>query len=518
MMVSDQGRLLCVPVGAWRANELSSAASRAAQVADIIELRLDYLSEAELEEVTPSFLQTLIASLARPLIITLRPAEQGGRGELSFPQRLQFWRRMFEHTQPTGLFVDLEFELLSHVRQHEKELYDSLVQEQVICSYHDFAGTSLNLNDLYGRMKNVPARVLKIAVRVDDAVGCVPVFQLLERARGEGREMISIAMGEAGVATRILAPSRGGFLTYGALDAEHITAPGQISARALRDLYRVHNINRETVITGLVGAPVAHSVSPQIHNEAFIHKGINAVYVPFEVKVLSEFITRMARPRTREIDWNLRGFSVTAPHKTEIIQHLDWVDPTAREVGSINTVVVEGDALHGYNTDTAAAINPLQEITELRGCHAAVIGAGGAARSLVWGLRKAGVGVTVFARNSARAAKLASEFDVSHAPLEAARFNEFDVVINATTLGTRGGSSEQKTPATAEQLRGARIAYDLVYNPVQTSFTRAAAQAGCETINGLAMLVGQAVEQFELWTGEDAPRDVMRRAAVKACS
>ncbi len=124
----------------------------------------------------------------------------------------------------------------------------------------------------------------------------------------------------------------------------------------------------------------------------------------------------------------------------------------------------------------------------------------------------------MFARNSARAAKLASEFDVSHAPLEAARFNEFDVVINATTLGTRGGSSEQKTPATAEQLRGARIAYDLVYNPVQTSFTRAAAQAGCETINGLAMLVGQAVEQFELWTGEDAPRDVMRRAAVKACS
>ncbi len=516
-MVSDQGPLLCVPVGAPHANELSSAARRAAQVADIIELRLDYLTEAELEEVTSSFLQTLVASLARPLIITLRSVEEGGRGEFTLSQRLRFWRRIFGQTQPTNLFFDLEYELLSYVRQHEKELYDSIAQEQVICSYHDFAGTSQNLNDLYERMNNMRARVLKIAVKVDDAVGCVPVFQLLESARRQGREMSSIAMGEAGVATRILATSRGGFLTYGALDAEHITAPGQISARALRDLYRIHNINRETIITGLVGSSVAHSASPQMHNEAFIHTGINAVYVPFEVKALSEFITRMARPRTGEIDWNLRGFSVTAPHKTEIIQHLDWVDPTAREMGSINTVIVKGDELHGYNTDAVAALSPLQEMIKLPDARAAVIGAGGAARSLVWSLRKAGARVTVFARNVARAAKLASDFAVSHAPLEAAHFDEFDIVINATTLGTRGGSGEKETPATAEQLRGARIAYDLVYNPTETSFTRAAAQAGCETINGLAMLVGQASEQFELWTGEDAPRGVMRRAALEAC-
>ncbi|MBA2340590.1 MAG: shikimate dehydrogenase [Pyrinomonadaceae bacterium] len=516
MSDSDWARLLCVPVGARRVDELLSSAARAAKAADIIELRLDYLEESQLKEINRPSLQPLAASLARPLIITLRSIEQGGRCEFTLPRRIEFWQQIFRDKLPSEVFVDLEFELLSYIRQREEELYAALNQNQIICSHHHFGGSQVDLNQLYERMKSITARVLKIAVQVDDADECVSLFQLLKRARGEEREMIAVGMGEAGFLTRILAPARGSFLTYAALDAQHTTAPGQIAAHELRDLYRFHAIKDETAITGLVGSPVAHSVSPQMHNRAFAAKGIDAVYIPFEVRALDKFLTRMAHPRTREIDWNLRGFSVTAPHKTKIIEYLDWIEPAAREAGAINTVVVEDGALYGYNTDAQAALAPLRGIVELSNCRVAVIGAGGAARALSRELKNSGARVTVFARNAERAAKLAEEFDSPYAPLEGACYKNFDVVINATTLGTRGTSGANETPATVEQLQGARIAYDLVYNPPQTIFLRAAAQAGCQTVGGLAMLVGQAIEQFKLWTGEDAPLDVMQRAAIEA--
>ena len=350
-------------------------------------------------------------------------------------------------------------------------------------------------------------------MQAHDAIDCLPVFQLLERARADGREMIAIAMGAAGVVTRILGPSRGAFLTYASLENESATAPGQVSASELAEVYRLDKIDRHTQIFGLAGRPVSHSVSPLMHNAAFAAAGTNAVYVPFETREIKTFIKRMIHPRTRELEWNLRGLSVTAPHKFAVMDQLDWIKPAAREIGAVNTIVIESDTLHGYNTDAPGFINPLErEFGDLRDARCAVIGAGGAASAAFWSFRQAGARATVFARDAQKASSLAERFGAAWRPLVEARFEGFDIVVNATPLGT-AGQFETETPATASQLRGARLVYDLVYNPTETRFLREAREAGCKTLGGLAMLVAQAAEQFKLWTGVAPPESVMYEAA-----
>jgi shikimate dehydrogenase len=327
--------------------------------------------------------------------------------------------------------------------------------------------------------------------------------------------MIAIAMGVAGVATRILGPSRGGFLTYAALDSETATAPGQLSVSELTDVYRIDTLDRQTQILGLVGSPVSHSLSPQIHNSAFAATGTNAVYVLFETGDIKTFIKRMIHPRTRELDWRLRGLSVTAPHKLAVMEQLDWIEPAAREIGAVNTILIEGETLRGFNTDASGFIKPLVQVFgDLRDARCAVIGAGGGASAALWTLREAGVKTTLFARNRAKASPLAERFGVDVMPLEGACFEDFDIVINATPLGTLG-QFEGEVPALASQLRGARLVYDLVYNPLETKFMREARDAGCQALGGLAMLVAQATEQFKLWIGASPPEAVMREAAER---
>jgi 3-dehydroquinate dehydratase/shikimate dehydrogenase len=251
-----------------------------------------------------------------------------------------------------------------------------------------------------------------------------------------------------------------------------------------------------------------------MHNAAFAATDINAVYIPFDVSDADEFFHRMLHPRTREMDWRLRGLSITAPHKSAWMSRLDWVEASATEIGAVNTVVIRDNALHGYNTDAPASLAPLAEKWNLRGARVAILGAGGAARATLWSLRERGVSVTVFARDAGRARETARQFGASVASLDGARFAEFDIVINATPLGTRG-RHQDRTPALANQLRGAQVVYDLVYNPSETRLLREARDAGCETLGGLPMLVAQAAAQFKLWTGHDAPVAAMRDAATK---
>lgn len=508
---------ICVPVCEAHAGGLRQAIARAAQVADIIELRLDYLAGDELFKAMRE-LPALASASPRPLILTLRPAgPQGGRREMEMSTRRSFWCQQLLLDDSHASFADVELELALQLRQPEAERgLASFNWERVICSHHDFSGVPDDLENIYERLASTPARVLKLAVRANDITDCLPLFRLLERARLDGREMIAIAMGTAGMMTRILGPSRGAFLTYASLDAEHTNAPGQVRASDLRHLYRLDRLDRQTSIHGLVGLPVLHSVSPHMHNAAFESRGLNAVYLPFEVRDLDGFMRRMVGPRSRELSWNLRGLSITAPHKRGVMDYLDWVDQYALEIGAVNTIVIEGDALHGYNTDAAALLAPLEErVGPMRGKQVAVIGAGGAARSALRGLREAGAHAHLFARNMERAAPLAAKLGVPCEQLEGARFEQFEVVINATPLGTRG-ASENETPARTIQLCGARLAYDLVYNPLETRFLREAREAGCATLGGLHMLVAQAAAQFKLWTGEDAPARLMSEAARHA--
>ncbi len=516
---------VCVPVCVKSAAQLPDAITRAARFADVVEIRFDCLEPAELVGALES-LGPLLDAPPRPFIFTLRPASQGGAHDFADDERQRFWHQLASElrrradapraAQSAGPvhFADLELD-----GGPSQETCAELARVcKIIRSHHDFDGHSEDLSNIYARASETEARVIKIAFNARDATDCLRVFRLLERARAEGRPLIAVAMGQAGVPTRVLAPSRGAFLTYAALDPESATAPGQLRAEDLRELYRVDSVDAATVITGVVGSPVAHSLSPRMHNRAFARERLNAVYLPFEVFDVGAFARRMARPRTRELEWNLRGFSVTAPHKTAMLTHLDWAEPRALEVGAVNTVVItdEGE-LRGYNTDAEAFVAPLRARLELRGARVAVLGAGGAARAAMSSLKAHGAVVGLFARNVERAAAVAADFGAEVAPLDGARFGDFEAVVNTTPLGTRG-PHESETPATSAQLGGARIAYDLVYNPRMTRFMREARAAGCETIGGLPMLVAQAAAQFKLWTGRDAPQDVMRRAAEEGLS
>jgi 3-dehydroquinate dehydratase / shikimate dehydrogenase len=517
MNETNSGRI-CVPVCVGQAVELRQAMTRAAEAADFIELRLDYLQGDELFKALRS-LPALISASTRPVIVTLRPAEQGGRREMDNLTRVIFWVEHFLYGKPHVDFADIELDLALLFRQREQDEGRALLNwNRVICSHHDFKGVPADLSKIYEQMAATPARVLKIAVQANDATDCIPIFQLQERASAEGRAAIAVAMGAAGIATRVLGPARGGFLTYASLDDAQQTAPGQISAAELRDLYRAEKLDRRTEITGLVGSPISHSLSPHMHNAAFNALGMNAVYLPFEALDATAFLRRMAHPRTREIEWNLRGLSVTTPHKGVVMEALDRVEPSAQEIGAVNTIVVADDALHGYNTDAAAFLLPVRERgVTLREARCAVIGAGGAARAALWALEREGARVTLFARDVEKAKAVALKFGAACERLNDASFNGFDIVINATPLGTRG-AFEDDTPALSSQLRGARLAYDLVYNPLETRFLREAHAAGCDCLGGLQMLVAQAAEQFRLWTGRPAPVDVMSEAASRRLS
>ncbi|HEX6717200.1 MAG TPA: shikimate dehydrogenase, partial [Pyrinomonadaceae bacterium] len=469
---------VCVPVCEKHVDALRSVYERAAECADLIEVRLDCLEDVPRD----------LNNLPRPLILTFRPSEQGGHRNLTREERKTFWSSIAPRAET--IWWDVERDLVNDL---------SLDWSRVIVSHHDFSGVPADLDQIYERLAATPAAVLKIAVQAKDIVDCIPVFQLFDRARKEGREIIAIAMGNAGISTRILGPSRGSFLTYGALDDESATAPGQVNARSLRSLYHIDEIDNETMICGLVGLPVMHSLSPQIHNSAFVSEGINGVYLPFEVKDVKQFFKRMVHPRTRELSWNLRGLSITAPHKQTVMDLLDWIDPDAKEIGAVNTVVVENERLLGYNTDAAGLIDPLlHRFESLADRRVAVIGAGGAARAALWALRRQNAIVTLFARDITKAQPLAELFNVRCESLSAASFAGYDLVINATPVGS--GAHINESVLTQEQLNGAHCIYDLVYNPAETRLMREAKDAGCETLGGLEMLVAQAQLQFKLWT------------------
>ena len=506
---SHQSRI-CISLCEPTVVALERALAAAVGVCDLIEVRLDCLDPLELKTGAPSITKLLQQS-ACETILTFRPSQEGGRRTLDDATRQSFWSDAIFSSS----FFDVELDLAEKFHSPETSPSMPIDWSRTICSHHDFVGVPERLDQIYSRMSATPARVLKIAVQAKDAIDCLPVFQLLERAREDGREMIAIAMGIAGVATRILGPSRGGFLTYASLDSETATAPGQLSVGELTDVYRLEKLDRHTQIIGLVGSPVSHSLSPRIHNSAFAATGTNAVYVLFDTRDIRTFIKRMIHPRTRELDWRLRGLSITAPHKLAVMELLDWVEPAAREIGAVNTIVVEGETLRGFNTDAPGFIKPLVQLFgDLRDARCAVIGAGGGASAALWSLARAGAKATVVARDATKAGAVAERFGADFIPLEGARFEGFDVVINATPLGTLG-KLESETPATASQLRGARLVYDLVYNPLETKFMREARESGCLTLGGLAMLVAQAVEQFKLWTGTAPPEDVMLAAAER---
>jgi len=495
---------VCIPVCEPNLSLVPLALDQAARLADLIELRLDCLNTSELLD----FDQLKLSERDKPLIITLRSPDQGGHNQLTASQRVEFWTRQL--ATGSKRFFDIEFDLLPRIVERS-----SVDWSRVIVSHHDFNGVPDDIFQIFQRMLNSPAAIIKIAVKANDVVDCLPILELLDHARADQKQIIAIGMGSAGVLTRILGPARGAFLTYAALNRDAGTAPGQITAEQLRSVYRVDQIDTETFVCGIIGLPVMHSVSPHMHNAAFAELGLNGVYLPLEVRDVDAFFKRMVRPETRELVWNLRGLSVTAPHKSTVMRYLDEVDEQAMRIGAVNTILVTSEKLIGYNTDADGFLEPLlSKVSSLVDLRIAVLGAGGAARAVLWALSDQKASVTLFARDPAKGAQLGRNFCVPVENFVDASFSDFDLVINTTPLGSYGNLVDQ-SPATVAQLAGAKLVYDLVYNPLGTKFLANGRAAGCDVLSGLDMLVAQARRQFEIWTGQGPDTAIMTAAAQR---
>ena len=504
MNIQSRSSLICVPITETDVNGFLTMIHEAEKIADAIELRLDYLPAESLPQLLAE-LSSRVARVSKPLICTFRPREQGGKRDLTLQDRRDFWRGLPSQIVNSIVYADFEFDLVESFANERPPA----PWEQVICSWHDFAETPYDLIARYELMAGAPAAVVKIATQANRIGDCLRIFELIEHAKGK-KPVIALAMGLPGLMTRVLAPARGAILTFGSLRRGSESAAGQPTVAELRDLYRVKQLSRASEVFGVIGNPVGHSRSPLMHNAALKALNRDGVYLPFEVDDVGSFVCGFVHPKTRKLDWNLRGLSVTIPHKLAIIPYLDFVDATARGVGAVNTVVVKDDELHGYNTDVAGAMKPLDDMIDVKGARVAVIGAGGSARAICYGLSRRDADVTIYARDLKKAQPLADEFRARTASLESFK-GEADVVINCAPVGM-SGPSVGRSLIKAESLEGVKLVYDLIYTPEETALLGDANRAGCRTLGGLAMLVGQAAEQFILWTGLEAPVDVMWRA------
>jgi 3-dehydroquinate dehydratase/shikimate dehydrogenase len=345
------------------------------------------------------------------------------------------------------------------------------------------------------------AEVVKMAAAVTGLSDCVPLLEL--RSQLGSRGAVIVGMGEAGLATRVLAGRFGSKWTYAGSERD----VGQISAASLIHDYRFRSLSDSTEIYGLVGKPIAHSFSPAMHNAAFAAAGRDAVYLPFQAATAADFVAF-----ARAI--GIKGASITIPYKVDMIDAVDEVSAVGRRIGAINTVYVKDGRWFGENTDAAAFLEPLVSRMPLAGARVAIAGAGGAARAVAVALGSSGARVRVHARHVDRARQVAelASGDVGPWPPPP---GSWDLLVNCTPLGMYPHVDE--TPIPAAELTG-RYVYDLVYNPATTRLMREAGLAGCQTIGGLEMLVGQAQEQFHYWTGRRPPDGVMREAALKRLS
>ncbi len=457
----------------------------------LLEFRLDYLPHPHrASEMVSNFLHQ--HPDARILATCRHESHHGGfRGTVE--QQLKVLRVAAE----AGAFaVDMEVESAERIKPAVEALRQ---QTAVIVSYHNFQNTP-SLNAIVTRLSRVPADAYKIAALANKPSDALRLMEFLKTPHPQ--PLVAFAMSEQGFCTRVLSPGYGCAFTFASPIGERGTAPGQVPAHTLKALYRTEKITRQSKIYGVIADPVAHSKSPQIHNRAFQSRRVDAVYLPFRVQQ-SQLGDWMKVAETMPV----AGFSVTIPHKQKILRYVDHIEPLAKRIGAVNTVWRKAGRWRGTNTDVEGVLKPLSR--RLRLAHASVLlaGYGGAARAAAFALKDAGASVTLTGRDVARGALLAKAINAKCIPLAQAQSSDFDVLVHATPLGmhpnTSGCLFADRIPAA--------LVFDMVYNPRETALLKCAKAQGCEAIAGTEMFLEQAAAQFEIWTGDTAPRAVMQQ-------
>lgn len=499
---------ICIALSSRSVDDLLRKSAVHAQEFPFQELRLDDLDgldDMDDRTVIFSSLRAHLAALPNLVVIaTCRGKASGGHFQGTPEDEFHILR---EAVHAGCHAVDLAIESAERLPPEAVRQLQAL-GAAVLVSWHDFHGTP-DLQPILQRMRRFAPDLYKIVPTAATLADNLQLLRLFERAGEQERvPIVGIAMGEAGVMSRVLGVRGGSAFTFAAAALEEGTAPGQLDARTLRDLYRLASLNKETQLFGVAGDPIRSSMSPLMLNTAFQRASQDAVYLPLRTHNATElFQVARALP--------LQGFSVTMPLKQAVLPFVQHIDPLAARIGAVNTVRREPDgSFSGFNTDAAGITAPLERRIDLRDARVLVLGAGGAARAAVFACAERGAKVSILNRTFETAEKLATE-----AGAEALRSESlpslppFDVLINATPAGMRGNPAE--LPLAPDDLR-AKLVFDLVYNPLKTPLLKAAQARGLETIAGVEMFVHQGARQFELWTGRQAPLEAMRDVVLSA--
>jgi 3-dehydroquinate dehydratase / shikimate dehydrogenase len=479
-------------------NELAERAEALVRDNSFLELRLDYLSKPSLA--LPRIKRFLESHHGTIAIATCRRAASGGKFRGSIASQIDILNK----AAAAGCqLVDVELQTATKVKP---ELLQKLrARAALILSYHDFRATK-KLDETLEKMLAIPADFYKVVSTATTLADNVTMIKFLAR-EGDKHSLVGMCMGEQGTISRVLGVRAGSMFTFASASAGQETAPGQITAQELRSVYRIDQVDVATRVYGVVGDPIAHSLSPAIMNAAFRRENVNAVYLALHAKTLKDLLTCV-----KQIP--IHGLSVTMPYKEAILPHLDNTDSHTTKIGACNTIVRAQDGrLYGFNTDAAGIVRPLERrLNTLEGARILVIGAGGAARAAVFGLKERGCEVYVLNRSLAVAKKLAHQARARIMKRPDLKKLAFDVIINATPVGM---GNTRETPLQDKEIN-ARYVFDMVYDPAETRLLKLAKERGAQVIPGIEMFVHQAARQFEIWTGKPAPFDEMLRVVLLA--
>ncbi len=485
---------VCVAIQGQTPAELVDQAELALKDTRFVEFRLDSLPKPLLA--IPYLKQFLSEHRDLTAIATCRRKEYGGNFAKSLVEELE----VLEKAAAAGCqLIDLEIESAEHLKPAQMAKLRA-AGAGLLISFHDFTRTR-GLEQVADRIERFKPDYVKVVSTARSLADNLAILRLIEDHSLSSR-VVGIAMGEEGILSRVLGPRAGAAFTFASSGDGTETAPGQMTARTLMDLYRVEHLDPATRIFGVAGNPIAHSLSPLLHNTAFRREVVNAILLPLKPRSLDDLLTVV-----RELP--LAGVAVTMPLKEEVLPHLANMDAWTAKIGACNTLRTGADGkLYGFNTDVAGVLRPLEKRMRLKGARVAVLGAGGAARAAVFGLVEQGAEVFIVNRTHAKAVALARQAKVRSLKHEVFAKQKFDVLINSTPCGMKG--NKQLMPIAPGELN-AGLVFDMVYNPIETPLLKLAHSRGAAVVSGLEMFVQQGARQFEIWTGKPAPESEMLR-------
>lgn len=483
--------MICVSIARGRHRHMIAEHKHlVSQGAKLVELRLDYING----EVN---LKRLLAERPCPVVITCRRERDGGKWEGSDEQRLMLLRTAIAEGVD---YVDLEEDIAANIPRYGRT--------KRIVSLHDFRKTPEDLDEIHTRLVKLDADVVKIATMANHPHDNLRMLELIRRSK---TPTVGLCMGDIGTPSRLLAGKFGAPFTFATFHHERTLAPGQLSYQQMTEIYHYERITANTAVYGVIGDPIGHSLSPMIHNAAFRKLGLDAVYLPFRVP--REHLTQFLDDAPA---LGIRGLSVTIPHKEAVLPRLTDADASTEGVGACNTMVWDDRAIHGYNTDERAALEGLERAIaddssrdpSIKGLTALVLGAGGAAKAIAYGLKKRGANVVISGRTPQRAEQLGERLKCRVVDWNTRHGVGADILVNCTPVGMH--PNVDASPFEKHHLRPSMIVFDSVYNPENTLLIKDGRTQGALTVTGVDMFVRQAALQFRLFTGQEAPMELMR--------